>query len=78
MTPTITKSASSSLRDVSCPEERDRALRRSLSAYLDGRTTVTEILWNEPGLAADELFAFAERNDISVLYHYYEKSSDFI
>jgi hypothetical protein len=51
-------------------EEKDIALKKRLQAYLDGRTPLTEIFWNESDVTETELLAFAERNAISVLYHY--------
>lgn len=68
----ISREKSESCGDVPMKEveEVDVAMKKRLHHYLDGRTTLTEIFWNHPDIMESELVAFADRNNISVLYHY--------
>lgn len=46
----------------------DMSLRKRLSSYVDGQTSLNEIIWNEPDLTPAEIFAYAERHHMSIVY----------
>ena len=64
------KSPKSTITAISPNESKDKdaALRRLLAPYIDGRTSLIEIIWENSNYSEKDILEFATRSGISILH----------